>query len=198
MTFLAILLLTVVITSIEIIFKTKKPWQRVFKASIVVLLVCIMSFLSYKVAKEQHSQVLGNIRTNIETAVKNIELTNKNIELSLFTTSIDYFKLNLLKNPNEGLCILLYTNKEFPNFNFQLANRYYSVGMYKEAIKKYKLAIEDLQELPDSQKYLWKVECNLALAYNAIGNAVEAKEVARKCLEINPDVDAAKKILEAR
>jgi tetratricopeptide (TPR) repeat protein len=128
---------------------------------------------------------------------KVLKQINKNIELSLFATDIDYFELDLLKNPNGNLCIHRKLKSDrFPSLNFQLGNRYYLAASYKEAIEKYKLAIEELEQLENSQKFIiWKVYCNLALAYNAIGERNKAKEAAKKCLEINPNVDAARKIL---
>lgn len=205
-------------------------------------------------------------------------MLSKVLERDLVTQPIDDFKFNLKADTNKNLCILSYSTEQFPNFNFQIGNRYYLTGMYSEAIKKYKLAIEDLkgltgeelrnltlekftgdqlrasmltvllisptesevvnkmsdgeelrkvlagkiseEELPkiaakyslsiddlknskstltekisDPRQFLWPIYNNLAIAYEYIDDERNAKIYAGKCLEINPNVNAAKKIL---
>lgn len=167
---------------------------------------------------------------------------DKSIELFLVSADISDFEIYATKNTKQISCILLETNENFPNFYFQLGNRYCFIKTYKDAIKNYILAIDDYNQLTDKQvrglinkqigkedqnygkikkiidtqfnrdsladltdeqlrkiiekRYIWEIYCNLAIAYHADDNLIKAKEYAKKCLEINPNVDAAKKILE--
>ncbi|MFH1856655.1 MAG: tetratricopeptide repeat protein [Candidatus Omnitrophota bacterium] len=162
-----------------------------FKNKIISSKIYLIIFAVYfLIASIASSFDMENYRSKV------LNLIDKNLETTLLTQDIDYFKFKLIKNPNGNLCILLYTREQFPELNFQMGNRYYLVGMYGEAVKKYVLAIDEVKQWTDSQDYLWKVYCNLALAYNANGDKDKAKEYAEECLSINLNVDAPNKLIK--
>ena len=128
-----------------------------------------------------------------------------------FTEAIQEFKLSVKLDPSN------------PDAHYNMGNAFYFIDEYNDAIKEYKEAIQLGLKSPEGyfnlglvylrlEKYdqalegfrsSHEIESNnyeilyyLALTHYKLGNPGEAKENAHRCLELKPDYDKVKELLQ--